>query len=76
MKNIEKEKELQELQEIAKQIMQSESLAASVEILRRFAEKCWLEGACEAQEDATKFIREYMVHIRDIPKLIKQANKR
>jgi hypothetical protein len=80
MNNMEKEKELQELQEIAKQIMQSESLEASVEILRRFADKCWLEGACEAQNDAFKYMRENTVHLLDIPidiqKLIKVANKR
>lgn len=47
----------QELQEIAERLMQSENLAASVEILREFAEKCWQEGACEAQNDAAKYIK-------------------
>ena len=35
----------QELQEIAELLMQSENLAASVEILRQFADKCRQEGA-------------------------------
>lgn len=57
----------QELQEIAERLMQSENLTASVEILREFAEKCWQEGACEAQNDAAKYIDENMVHYQDIP---------
>jgi monoamine oxidase len=45
--------------------MQSEFLAASVEILREFAEKCWQEGACEAQNDAAKEIeKNYIARIR------------
>ena len=47
--------------------MQSDNLAASVEILREFAEKCWQEGACEAQNDAAKYINEHTVNYRDIP---------
>ena len=60
----------QELQNIAEQLMQSENLAASVEILRQFAEKCWQEGACEAQNDAAKYINEHMVNYRDIPNVL------
>ena len=55
----------QELQEIAERLMQSEFLAASVEILREFAEKCWQEGACEAQNNAAKEIeKNYIARIR------------
>ena len=46
MDNKEMDNKEQELQEIAERLMQSENLAASVEILREFAEKCWQEGAC------------------------------
>ena len=56
-----------ELEELAERLMQSENLSASVEILREFAEKCWQEGACEAQNDAAKYIGENMVHYQDIP---------
>ncbi len=51
----------QELQEIAELLMQSENLAASVKILRQFADKCWQEGACEAQNDAAKYINEHNI---------------
>ena len=55
----------QELQEIAERLMQSEFLAASVEILREFAEKCWQEGACEAQNNAAKEIeKNYIARVR------------
>jgi len=60
----------QELQEIAEQLMQSKNLAASVEILRQFDEKCWQEGACEAQNDADKYINEHTVNYRDIPNVL------
>lgn len=60
----------QELQEIAKLLMQSKSIDASVDILRGFAEKCWQDGACEAQNDAAKYINENTVHYRDIPKIL------
>ena len=43
MDNKEMDNKEQELQEIAERLMQSENLAASVEILREFAEKCWWE---------------------------------
>jgi hypothetical protein len=56
-----------ELEELAELLMQSESLAASVEMLKQFGEKCWQEGACEAQNDAAKYIGENMVHYQDIP---------
>ena len=46
MDNKEMDNKEQELQEIAERLMQSENLAASVEILREFAEKCWQEGTC------------------------------
>lgn len=64
------DKKEQELREIAERLMQSENLEASVEILREFAEKCWQEGACEAQNDAAKYINEHMVHYRDIPNVL------
>jgi hypothetical protein len=60
----------QELQEIAEMLMQSENLAASVEILRQFADKCWQEGACEAQNDTAKYINEHTVNYRDIPNVL------
>jgi len=56
-----------ELEELAELLMQSENLAASVEMLKQFADKCWEEGACEAQSDAAKYIGENMVHYQDIP---------
>lgn len=60
----------QKLQEIAEKLMQSDSLEVSVEILREFAEKCWQEGACEAQNDAAKYINEHTVNYRDIPNVL------
>jgi len=56
-----------ELEELAERLMQSENLDASVEMLKQFGEKCWQEGACEAQNDAAKYIGENMVHYQDIP---------
>ena len=56
-----------ELEELAELLMQSENLAASVEMLKKFGDKCWQEGACEAQNDAAKYINENTVHYRDIP---------
>ena len=56
-----------ELKELAELLMQSENLAASIEMLKQFAGKCWQEGACVAQNDAAKYIDENTVHYRDIP---------
>ena len=50
-----KEKEIKELAEF---LMQSENLSASIIILEGFAEKCYQEGALDAQNDAAKEIRE------------------
>ena len=69
MDNKEMDNKEQELQEIAERLMQSENLAASVEILREFAEKCWQEGACEAQNDAAKYINEHTVNYRGYKKV-------
>ena len=56
-----------ELEELAGLLMQSENLAASVETLKQFGEKRWQKGACEAQNDAAKYIGENMVHYQDMP---------
>jgi hypothetical protein len=46
---------------LAELLMQSESLEASATILRDFAEKCYQEGAIDAQNDAAEEIREHYV---------------
>jgi len=51
----------QEIYELAELLMQSENLEASAIILRDFAEKCYQEGAIDAQNDAAKEIREHYV---------------
>ena len=56
-----KYKEQKEIYELAELLMQSENLEASVIILNQFADKCWQDGAMEAQNDATKEIREHYV---------------
>ena len=50
--------------------MQSENLEASATILRDFAEKCYQEGAVDAQNDAAKYINEHTVNYRDIPNVL------
>ena len=65
--NEEKQKEIEELAEL---LMQSTSLPASIEILSNFADKCWQDGACEAQNDAAKYIGDNMVNYRDIPNIL------
>lgn len=47
-----------ELKELAELLMQSENIDSSVEILRGFAQQCWIEGAIYAQNDAVREIRE------------------
>lgn len=54
-----KQEQEQEIYELAELLMQSENLEASAIILRQFAEKCWQEGALEAQNDAAEEIREH-----------------
>ena len=54
-----KQEQEKEIYELAELLMQSENLEASAIILRQFAEKCWQEGALEAQDDAAKEIREH-----------------
>lgn len=44
--------------ELAELLMQSENLEAIVIILSGFAEKCYQEGAVDAQNDACKEIHE------------------
>ena len=61
------DKNYKKLEELAELLMQSENLDASLEMLKQFGEKCWLEGACEAQNDVAKYIGENMVHHQDIP---------
>lgn len=51
----------EEIYELADLLMQSETLEASAIILRDFAEKCYQEGAVDAQNDAAKEIREHYV---------------
>ena len=58
---MEKSKEQKEIYELAELLMQSENLEASVIILNQFADKCWQDGAMEAQNDAAKEIREHYV---------------
>lgn len=60
---IEKEqsKQEKEIYELAELLMQSENLEASAIILRDFAEKCYQEGAVDAQNDAAEEIREHYV---------------
>ena len=54
-----KQEQEKEIYELAELLMQSENLEASAIILRQFAEKCWQEGALEAQNDAAEEIREH-----------------
>ena len=58
---MEQSKQEKEIYELAELLMQSENLEASVIILRDFAEKCYQEGAVDAQNDAEKEIRENYV---------------
>jgi len=58
MKQSKQEKEIYKLAEL---LMQSENLEASAIILRDFAEKCYQEGAIDAQNDAAEEIREHYV---------------
>ncbi len=60
MELLKQEKEIYELAEL---LMQSENLEASAIILRDFAEKCYQEGAVDAQKDAAKEIREHYVEV-------------
>jgi len=60
---MEKSKNEQELYDLAELLMQSKNLEASVKILRDFSEKCYQEGACDAQNDAAKEIREHYIPI-------------
>ena len=58
---MEQSKQAEEIYELAKILMQSESLEASAIILRDFAEKCYQEGAVDAQNDAAKETREHYI---------------
>jgi len=55
-----KNKEIYELAEI---LMHSKNLEASVIILTDFAEKCYQEGAVDAQNDAAKEISKNYISI-------------
>ena len=48
---MEQSKQEKEIYELAELLMQSENLEASATILRDFAEKCYQEGAVDAQND-------------------------
>ena len=50
-----------EIYELAELLMQSANLEATATILRDFAEKCYQEGAIDAQNDAAEEIREHYV---------------
>ena len=58
---MEQSKQEKEIYELAELLMQSENLEASATILRDFAEKCYQEGAIDAQNDAAEEIREHYV---------------
>ena len=58
---MEHSKQEKEIYELAELLMQSENLEASATILRDFAEKCYQEGAIDAQNDSAKEIREHYV---------------
>ena len=58
---MEQSKQEKEIYELAELLMQSENLEASAIILRDFAEKCYQEGAMDAQNDAEKEIREHYI---------------
>ncbi|TZF84536.1 hypothetical protein FW774_05985 [Pedobacter sp. BS3] len=58
---MEQSKQEKEIYELAELLMQSKNIEASVIILRDFAEKCYQEGAIDAQEDAAEEIREHYV---------------
>jgi hypothetical protein len=58
---MEQSKQEKEIYELAELLMQSENIEASAIILRDFAEKCYQEGAVDAQNDAAKEIREHYV---------------
>ena len=58
---MEQSKQEKEIYELAELLMQSENLEASAIILRDFAEKCYQEGAVDAQNDAVKEIQEHYV---------------
>lgn len=48
----------EEIKELAELLMQSQNLNASIIMLEEFAEKCYQQGAVDAQNDAAKEIRE------------------
>jgi len=50
-------KDEKEVYELAELLMQSENLEASVFMLMEFAEKCYIEGALDAQHDACNEIQ-------------------
>src|SRR5690606_24045044 len=58
---MEHSKQEKEIYKLAELLMQSKNLEASATILRDFAEKCYQEGAIDAQNDAAEEIREYYV---------------
>ena len=58
---MEQSKQEKEIYELAELLMQSENIEASAIILRDFAEKCYQEGAVDAQNDAAKEIHEHYV---------------
>lgn len=59
--NMEQSKQEKEIYKLAELLMKSENLEASAIILRDFAEKCYQEGAVDAQNDAAEEIREHYV---------------